>query len=63
VLTALPAAFVWQRPSGFEFLLLAIVGGLGAIGQILQVRAFAIGELTAVAPIDYRVIFAGSPDL
>jgi hypothetical protein len=40
--------------------LLVLVGVLGAIGQFFQVRAFAIGELTAVAPMDYaRLIFAG----
>jgi hypothetical protein len=33
---------------------------LGAVGQFCQVRAFAAGELMAVAPIDYsRLIFAG----
>ncbi|MBV8121700.1 MAG: hypothetical protein JO081_17385, partial [Alphaproteobacteria bacterium] len=47
------------RPSGFEFLPLAIVGILGAVGQCLHVRAFAIGGLIAVAAIDYRLIFAG----
>jgi drug/metabolite transporter (DMT)-like permease len=59
-LTAIPAYFVWRPLSGDELVLLALVGALGAIGQFCQVRAFAAGELMAVAPIDYsRLIFAG----
>ena len=46
--------------TGGELALLALVGALGAVGQFCQVRAFAVGELMAVAPIDYsRLIFAG----
>lgn len=60
ILTALPAFLVWRRPSWGELVLLALTGGLGAVGQFFQVRAFALGELSAVAPIDYtRLIFAG----
>jgi drug/metabolite transporter (DMT)-like permease len=60
ILTAIPAYFVWRPLSGDELVLLALVGALGAIGQFCQVRAFAAGELMAVAPIDYsRLIFAG----
>ena len=60
VLTTAPAWLVWRQPNPRQWILLALVGGLGAIGQFLQVRAFAIGELSAVAPIDYaRLIFAG----
>ena len=58
--TAAPAYFVWRPPTGDEFALLALVGTLGAVGQFCQVRAYAAGELMAVAPIDYsRLIFAG----
>jgi drug/metabolite transporter (DMT)-like permease len=40
--------------------LIALVGASGAVGQFCQVRAFAAGELMAVAPVDYsRLIFAG----
>jgi drug/metabolite transporter (DMT)-like permease len=60
ILTAIPAYFVWRPLAGDEFALLALVGALGAVGQFCQVRAFAAGELMAVAPIDYsRLIFAG----
>ncbi len=60
ILTAPPAWLVWRPPDAGELALLALIGGLGAIGQFCQVRAFALGELTAVAPIDYsRLVFAG----
>jgi drug/metabolite transporter (DMT)-like permease len=60
ILTAIPAYFVWHSLTGGELALLALVGALGAVGQFCQVRAFAAGELMAVAPIDYsRLIFAG----
>ena len=50
ILTAIPAYFVWRPPTGDELALLAFVGALGAVGQFCQVRAFAAGELMAVAP-------------
>jgi drug/metabolite transporter (DMT)-like permease len=60
ILTAIPAYLVWSPLTGDELALLALVGALGAVGQFCQVRAFAVGELMAVAPIDYsRLIFAG----
>jgi drug/metabolite transporter (DMT)-like permease len=60
ILTAIPAYFVWRPLTRDELALLALVGALGAVGQFCQVRAYAAGELMAVAPIDYsRLIFAG----
>jgi drug/metabolite transporter (DMT)-like permease len=59
-LTAIPAYFVWHPLTGDDFAQLALVGALGAVGQFCQVRAYATGELMAVAPIDYsRLVFAG----
>jgi drug/metabolite transporter (DMT)-like permease len=60
IMTAVPAYFVWHSLTLDEFALLALVGGFGAIGQFSAVRAYAIGDMTAVAPIDYsRLVFAG----
>lgn len=61
ILTAIPAYFVCHHPlTGDDFAQLALVGALGAVGQFCQVRAYATGELMAVAPIDYsRLVFAG----
>jgi drug/metabolite transporter (DMT)-like permease len=60
ILTAVPAYFVWRPLTGDALALLGLVGILGAVGQFCQVRAYAAGELMAIAPIDYsRLIFAG----
>jgi drug/metabolite transporter (DMT)-like permease len=60
ILTAAPAYFVWRPLTPDELVLLGLVGVLGAVGQFCQVRAYAAGELMAIAPIDYsRLIFAG----
>ena len=59
-MTAIPAYVVWRPLTSDELALLGLVGTLGAVGQFCQVRAYAAGELMAVAPIDYsRLIFAG----
>jgi drug/metabolite transporter (DMT)-like permease len=60
ILTAIPAYFVWRPLTGAELAPLALVGALGAVCQFCQVRAYATGDLMAVAPIEYsRLIFAG----
>jgi drug/metabolite transporter (DMT)-like permease len=60
ILTAIPAYVVWRPLTRDELALLGLVGALGAVGQFCQVRAYAAGELMAIAPIDYsRLIFAG----
>lgn len=54
-----PAIWVWQTPTGFEWIMLALIGGLTTIGMIAFVRAFSVGEANAVGPIEYiRLIFA-----
>jgi len=61
LLTAIPAWLVWRQMSGHEIAMLALVGGLSALGQFCSVRAFAAGELMSIAPIDYsRLVFAGT---
>ena len=47
--------------SDHEIAMLALVGGLSALGQFCSVRAYAAGELMSIAPIDYsRLVFAGT---
>jgi drug/metabolite transporter (DMT)-like permease len=49
----------WSWPSGHDWLLLAGIGVLGATGQYAAVRAFAVGEASAIAPVDYlKLVFA-----
>jgi drug/metabolite transporter (DMT)-like permease len=60
LVSAVPAIFVWQTPTGFEWPLLILVGVTAALGQYFSLRSFRIAETTAVMPFDYtRLLFAG----
>lgn len=60
LISAVPAAFVWQTPSGGELLLLMSLGVVASLGQYFLIRAFAIGEATLMSPIDYLQIILGT---
>jgi drug/metabolite transporter (DMT)-like permease len=50
---------VWVRPDGFAVFLMLAIGALGALGQILVIRALMLAEASAVAPFSYiGLIFA-----
>jgi drug/metabolite transporter (DMT)-like permease len=58
-LSAIPAAFVWQWPSGEELLWLALMGSVGTIGHLCLAQAFRETEATTVLPFDFmRLIWA-----
>ncbi|WP_185961396.1 DMT family transporter [Telmatospirillum sp. J64-1] len=60
VVSAIPAAMVWQTPTGGQLALLVLIGALGSAGQYLAVRAYRVGEATLVTPLDYfQLLFAG----
>jgi drug/metabolite transporter (DMT)-like permease len=55
----IPAVLVWRWPTGQEWLLAGLMGLLGVGAQAAVVRAYRLGEATAVAPFDYaRLLFA-----
>ena len=57
--TAIPASLFWQWPSVEQYILLFIMGGVGVTAHSCFIRAYAIGEASALAPLDYtRIIFA-----
>jgi len=59
VVSAVPAAFVWQTPTLTELALLVVLGGLASISQISMIRAYGVGEASALAPFEYaRLPFA-----
>jgi drug/metabolite transporter (DMT)-like permease len=60
VVLSLPAAiYFWNWPTTEEWLLLVVVGVLGALSQSFWIRSFRAGEASVVAPFDYlRLIFA-----
>lgn len=54
-----PAVLVWQPPTPAEYALLVLVGICATIGQAFVLRAYRIGEASAVTPFDAsRMLFA-----
>ena len=60
VISAIPAALVWQTPSQSDLLLLMGLGICASSGQYCLIRAFAMGEATLMSPIDYLQIILGT---
>lgn len=52
-LAIIPAALVWQTPTGTEWLLLCLQGALGALNMALVTRAFSLAEASLLVPIDF----------
>ncbi len=54
-----PTILFWQMPNSQEWILLIIMGIAGAMGHNFFIRAYGMGEASAIAPFDYtRLIFA-----
>lgn len=50
----------WQKPQGLDWLLLAVLGIFGFIGQYYMTKAFQIAANNLVAPLKYlEVLFTG----
>lgn len=68
-----PAWLNWVPPTPTEYLLLVMVGVLGATAHNCFIRGYAIGDATAVAPFEYTslifaaiagvIIFSDLPDV
>ncbi len=59
VMTVIPAAAVWIQPTWSQFALLIVMGIVGLMSHNCMVRAYAMADATALAPLDYtRLIFA-----
>ncbi len=55
-----PAAWVWTPPTMTEWLLIGLVGFFGMARSYFDIKGFAIGEASFVAPFQYvRLIFIG----
>nr|CRH05797.1 Conserved membrane protein of unknown function [Candidatus Magnetococcus massalia] len=59
-LLSLPLALsVWQSPSMGNLLLMALASAMATLAGTMMVRAYAVGEATAITPFDYsRLLFA-----
>lgn len=59
VMIAVPTVFVWQMPSPLQLGLLLAMGVLATSAHNCFIRAFAMGEASAIAPVDYsRLVLA-----
>lgn len=60
IVTGIPAAYNWTAPTLEELAWLFLMGAVGAAAHSCFIRGYAVGEATAITPIDYtRLIFAG----
>ncbi|MCF8465799.1 MAG: DMT family transporter [Sneathiella sp.] len=60
IVSAIPAAVVWVPPSLEDLAILVFLACFGSGANFCAIRAFSVGEATAVAPFDYtRLIFSG----
>lgn len=56
---AVPGLWLWQAPSAEQWWMLVAIGGLSFLGQMCNIRAFKVGEATAIASLDYtRLLYA-----
>ncbi len=59
IILAIPAAMDFKMPHGEEWIWLFALGFVGSSGQYCLTRAYAAGEMTIIAPMDYlRIIIA-----
>ncbi|MEE8444618.1 MAG: EamA family transporter, partial [Alphaproteobacteria bacterium] len=59
IMSAIPALLSWQWPTQTEWLLLALTGTLGIVGQSMFTHGIGLGETTFVLPFDYlRVVYS-----
>ena len=56
ILTAIPAAFVWEAPQNSQWVFLIAIGVCASVGQYMMIKAFTHGEATVMNPIDYLQI-------
>ncbi|MEP3266360.1 MAG: DMT family transporter [Hyphomicrobiales bacterium] len=59
VLMALPTYYYWIMPTWEEWLLLGVLSLFSVFAQMCNIRAYKVGEATAISSIDYtRLIYA-----
>ena len=52
-LSLVPALFVWQWPTGEQFMWLVAIGIFGGIGQMAMAEALRTGETHVIMPMDF----------
>ena len=59
LILALPASLNFRMPNMEEWIWLIALGFVGSTGQYCLTRAYAAGEMTIIAPLDYVRIIIG----
>jgi drug/metabolite transporter (DMT)-like permease len=57
-LTFLAAVWFWTWPTFDEYVLLGVLGLLGAVGHLMLTRAYAVAEASEIAPFDFVQLLA-----
>ena len=59
IIIGIPAIFDWVWPNWEEWMWLVGIGFFGSVGQYCLTRAYAAGDMTLIAPLDFtRIIVA-----
>ena len=59
VFSLIPTIWWWVTPTPFELALLVAVGCLGIYGQGMITHGWTLGDVTALAPLDYsRIVYS-----
>lgn len=59
ILLAGPTVYFWVTPTLEQFGLLALIGGIMSIVQWSMIKAYGVGDASAIAPMEYgRLLFA-----
>lgn len=53
LIASLIVPFVWETPSGINWIMMIMLGAIGGIAHYLLVQAFTIGEASFLAPLGY----------
>ncbi|MFT5181905.1 MAG: drug/metabolite transporter (DMT)-like permease [Alphaproteobacteria bacterium] len=72
-ITLVPALFVWQTPTLYQLIFLALIGVFGTFGHLLFVQAYKMADISLVEPAIFTrmiwaaligfVLFAEFPDM
>lgn len=57
VVTGIPTLYVWQMPTDMQWVWLLVMGVFATAAHNCFIRAYALGEASAIAPVDYMRLF------
>ncbi len=56
ILSSIAVLFVWVSPSFEQWLILMLLGFLGAVGHYFMIKAFELAPVSLLAPFDYTTL-------